>query len=462
MIILLSGTGDCNGVRRAAFQGRGALLGNHPMIDPSAHIAVPTRAEALGGRRVGRLRVLLVSPSYHGGGMERCARELFHGLRRRDDVEATLAVRRPSPRLPPGVIGVQGAIDRWLEPVTLLPGVHDWTHRSGARLLRALTTATVDVVHLHSLVNTGLPLRGVAELSRRVPVVWTLHDEWAVTGGVSYDLSRFPDRRDRRRCSRHIGFERDARVAFVARRLARFPIVLRTVVSPSQWLCTRARESGRFADARFAVVRNGLTLLDEPSRGLARDEARRLLAIPPGDRVILLIAATLGVAYKGIRHAIEALRRLAGGGATGLTVVACGAGAEEVGRRLPGPLRVVATAASTAAELGRVYRAADLTVIPSLADNFPYVALESLACGTPLVAADCPGLLEIVTESEGGRLAPAGSAAGLATALASFLDDPAARAAAAARGRGWVERECRMEGFVDSMAAIYEAAARSA
>jgi glycosyltransferase involved in cell wall biosynthesis len=394
--------------------------------------------------------------------MERCARELFHALQRRSDVQPMLVVRRPSPRLPFGAIGVQETIDRILEPITLLPGVHDWTHRSGRRFLRSLTAQSVDVVHVHSVVNTGLPLRGVSELSRRIPVVWTLHDEWAVTGGVSYDLSGFADRRDRRRCSRHIGFERDVRVGFVSRWLDAFPIAARTIVSPSRWLCERARASGRFSGARFELVRYGLSLLEEPARRLSREEARRILSIPSGERVMLLIASTLGVAYKGIRHAMEAIRHMAERDATGFTVIACGSGSEAVARHLPGQLRVIATSASTSAELCRVYRAADVTVMPSLADNFPYVALESLACGTPLVAADCGGLREIVTESGGGRLAPAASAHGLATALTAFLADPAARSIAAGQGRAWVERECRMDAYVDAMAAIYGSVTRSA
>ncbi len=394
--------------------------------------------------------------------MERCARELFHMLQQRGDIEPLLLVRRPSPALPPGVCGVQRAIDRILEPITLLPGVHDWTHRSGARFLRSLTPEAVDVVHLHGAVNTGLPLRGLAELSRRLPVVWTLHDEWAVTGGVSYDLSAFSDTRDRRRCSRHIGFEPDFRARLVSRRLKAFPIRPRAVISPSRWLCEEASRSGRFPDARLEVVRNGLTLLDEPSRSLPRADARRDLAIPLDATVILLIASTLGVAYKGTRHAVEALTRLATGIRGSLTVIACGAGAAEVARALPAQLRVVTTAALNAAELCRVYRAADVTVMPSLADNFPYVAIESLACETPLIAADCAGLREILTESDGGRLAPVASAAGLATTLATFLNDLDGRSTAAQRGRAWVERECRMDVFVDAMTAIYVAASRSA
>ena len=394
--------------------------------------------------------------------MERCSRELFHALCRRSDIEPVLVVRRPSPQLPTGALGVQGAIDRVLEPITLLPGVHDWTHRSGKRFLRALTTDTVDVVHLHSVINTGLPIRGISALSQRVPVVWTFHDEWPVTGGVSYDLSRFRAPLDRRRCSRHIGFERDFRARLVERRLEAFPITVRTAVTPSHWLCERARASGRFPGTTLQVVRYGLSLLDEPSRRTPRDEARRRLSIAAGDRVILLIASTLGVAYKGFRHAVDAIQRLAANEPTGLTVIACGGGSAEMARCMPKRLKVVATSASTAAELCGVYRAADVTVMPSLADNFPYVALESLACETPLVAADCLGLREIVLESGGGRLAPVASGSGLAATLAEFLGDATGRSSAAAQGRAWVERECRMDAYVDAMAAIYVAAARSA
>lgn len=431
------------------------------MNNPSAVIPGLSWSEPCRGSRPRRLRVLLVSPSYLGGGMERCGRELFHALSRRDDVEPRLLVRRSSPGLAEGAFGVQRTVDRMLEPITFLPGVHDWTHRTGNRFLRSLTPDAVDVVHLHSLINTGLPIRGVSELSRRIPVVWTLHDEWAVTGGVSYDLSRFSDRRDRRRCSRHIGFERDMRTAFVSRRLRGFPIRLRTVVSPSRWLAARARDSGRFPEARFEVVRNGLPLLGDSSRVMPRAEARRTLSIPAGDRVVLLIASTLGVAYKGSRHAVEALRQLPEPDTNGLTVIACGADASAVSRRLSGRLRVVTTVAATPEELCRVYRAADVTVMPSLADNFPYVAIESLSCGTPLVVADCPGLREIVTESAGGRIAPAASAPGLGAVLVEFLGDPAGRADAAARGRAWVERECRMNAYVDAMVAVYASACES-
>src|SRR5205085_10417384 len=63
-------------------------------------------------------------------------------------------------------------------------------------------------------------------------------------------------------------------------------------------------------------------------------------------------------------------------------------------------------------------RAADLYVLSSRYEGFPNVALEALACGTPVVAAACPGVAELVVPGVNGWLAPPDDAAGLARALA--------------------------------------------
>ncbi len=78
-------------------------------------------------------------------------------------------------------------------------------------------------------------------------------------------------------------------------------------------------------------------------------------------------------------------------------------------------------------ELADWYRAADVTVVPSHNESFGLVALESQACGTPVVAASVGGLRTAVKDGVSGLLMNSHHPAEWATALAGLLDRPAWR-----------------------------------
>lgn len=69
------------------------------------------------------------------------------------------------------------------------------------------------------------------------------------------------------------------------------------------------------------------------------------------------------------------------------------------------------------------YAATDLTVVPSRYESFGLVAVESLACGTPVVASRAGGLAFTIEEGQNGFLVPFGDASALATTLATTLRD---------------------------------------
>jgi glycosyltransferase involved in cell wall biosynthesis len=64
-------------------------------------------------------------------------------------------------------------------------------------------------------------------------------------------------------------------------------------------------------------------------------------------------------------------------------------------------------------------------VLPSVAEGFGLVILESLACGVPVIASDCTGAVDVMTNGKEGYIVPSGSPTAIATALsaaASNLD----------------------------------------
>jgi D-inositol-3-phosphate glycosyltransferase len=86
------------------------------------------------------------------------------------------------------------------------------------------------------------------------------------------------------------------------------------------------------------------------------------------------------------------------------------------------------------------YRAADLTVVPSYNESFGLVALESQACGTPVVAASVGGLPTAVADDVSGVLVDGHDPHLWAKVLGDLLRTPSVRERLAGGARGHAER----------------------
>ena len=73
--------------------------------------------------------------------------------------------------------------------------------------------------------------------------------------------------------------------------------------------------------------------------------------------------------------------------------------------------------------LADAYRAADVFAVPTLADVLTQTAPESIACGTPCVAFDRGGVIDVVRHLETGYLARFGDVDDLARGLTTLLGD---------------------------------------
>jgi D-inositol-3-phosphate glycosyltransferase len=91
------------------------------------------------------------------------------------------------------------------------------------------------------------------------------------------------------------------------------------------------------------------------------------------------------------------------------------------------------------------YSAAEIVVVPSHYESFGLVALEAMACGTPVVASETGGLIFLVRDGETGFHVPAGDAKALADRLKTLIQDEVLRArlgrqaAEYAKGYDWAE-----------------------
>jgi glycosyltransferase involved in cell wall biosynthesis len=76
-------------------------------------------------------------------------------------------------------------------------------------------------------------------------------------------------------------------------------------------------------------------------------------------------------------------------------------------------------------ELIRLYREADLLVLPSIwRESYGLPVAESMASGVPVLASHCGGVPELVTEGVTGRLVPRLDLDALTNAMRDLLSDP--------------------------------------
>lgn len=270
-----------------------------------------------------------------------------------------------------------------------------------------------ELVHLHWVSHGMLRIEDISRL--RAPLVWTMHDMWAFTGGCHYSGG----------CEGYVAScgtcpalgshkELDASRSVWRRKENSWKDLKINLIAPSRWMASCARNSSLFSNAKISVIPNTLDTVTFSPRD--KRSARRRLGLPEAPNLILFGAVSgLDTPRKGANLLLEALKSPSlGGGDTELVVL----GSEGPKASLSFPLPVhYGGHVSGEGALADFYAAADVVVLPSVQDNLPNVALEALACGTPCVAFNVGGLPDLVRHFETGYLAKPFQAEDLASGI---------------------------------------------
>jgi D-inositol-3-phosphate glycosyltransferase len=115
------------------------------------------------------------------------------------------------------------------------------------------------------------------------------------------------------------------------------------------------------------------------------------------------------------------------------------------------------------------YTAADVTVLPSYYESFGMVALEAMACGSPVIASRVGGLVTTVRDGVTGFLIPEADVDALAERIGALVADPDLRWRVGREGVRWAaqhrwacvaEAVCREYALLESRAGAHLDAAR--
>lgn len=277
-----------------------------------------------------------------------------------------------------------------------------------------------DVINLH-WINAGfVQIETLAQFKQ--PIVWTLHDMWAFTGGCHYDQGCDRYQTQCKTCPQ-LGSQKERDLArWIWRRKRKvFEKLNLTIVTPSAWLGRCAQSSPLLKDRQIHVIPNGIN--EQIYRPMGQQTARAALRLP-ADKKLLLFGSLNATSdqRKGFHRLQAALKNLKESGAHGaFELVIFGASKPENPPDLGFKTHYLGSF-SDDLSLAFVFSAADAFVLPSLQENLANTVIEALACGTPCLAFDIGGMPDMIEHGKNGYLAKPFEINDLAKGIATLLN----------------------------------------
>jgi D-inositol-3-phosphate glycosyltransferase len=202
---------------------------------------------------------------------------------------------------------------------------------------------------------------------------------------------------------------------------------------------------------------------------IPQDEARESIGVPVNDRVILFVGRIEPL--KGLDTLLRALALLRESGvqcraphylivvggdpsASGENLTAEMARLQALCKELGLDELVLFLGKRAQDTLPYYYSSADVLVMPSHYESFGMVALEAMACGTPVVASQVGGLAFLVQDGVTGYVVPNGDPAALSERLTRLLTDDQLRACLGSQAADYA-RQYSWENIVDQLLVVY-------
>ena len=336
-------------------------------------------------------------------------------------------------------------------------GIEDFNYPGSFKLLD-LVSKKPDLIHAHNLHGGYFDLRALWILSKKIPMVLTLHDEWMLTGHCAYTLGCDRWKHGCGLCpdlTIYSAIKRDATAFNWERKRKIYQQSDLYIVTPSQWLMDRVQRS-MMRPKLTKVIHNGvdLDIFYPPSD---RFMLRNSLNLPV-DAFIILAVVQKWSRFKDFDTIENALFRLSDNPVLNerkVIFLALG-GSDDVDEAIGRiPIKRIAYI-SDPEKVASYYQSADIFLHAANAENFPTTVLESFACGTPVIATSIGGIPEQINGGETGFLVPAGDSAGMAERIIKLLEDDKLRVRLGKQAAETAFRRFGLDRMVDNYLQWYE------
>ncbi|MCX6800316.1 MAG: glycosyltransferase [Candidatus Falkowbacteria bacterium] len=266
------------------------------------------------------------------------------------------------------------------------------------KFMRQYFFKEADIVHCHNLHGRFFNLSNLKRISSVKPMVWTLHDMWAITPHCAHSLDKDPVG----------GFYNCLSINTPPKILWHNEFYLKwkkkktykesnlEIVVPSKWLLEKVRKSV-LGNKNISLIYNGVD--EEIFKQKNKFELRNKLGLPRDKKIVLFVAdGGSNNFWKGWKYAVQVIEHFKKDQSV---LFLCIGG---VSNNTFENVEYIDYVCDQHVLAG-YYSASDIFLFTSVAENFPLVILEAMSCGVPVVSFDVGGVSEALIHKENGYIA---------------------------------------------------------
>lgn len=348
------------------------------------------------------MRILHLS-TWETGGAAIAATRLSHIL---NELDETSEVFHMSSRFPAYIDAAIGKLAHFTNPI-----FHSYNY-FGQNISAKIKEFNPDIIHIHWIGAGFVTPESLAKFN--LPIVWTLHDLWSLCGAEHLPGSNRLDEgyKISNRPVGESGLDLDRYVW--ERKNKTFKDLNITFVSPSKYILEQAKKSKLISNHKLICIPNGIdTNIFDP--------------IKSERKTILFVAMNPGLdpnkGYADFKQSITYLSK-------------------KYLKKYS--VKVIGGEIKDERNMAQLYQGAVVTVVSSKMENLPFVIMESMACGTPVVAYNVGGIPDLIDHKVNGYLARPGDTKDLAYGIESILKSPKIAAEYSKSGRAKIIKHFSM------------------
>ncbi len=319
------------------------------------------------------------------------------------------------------------------------------TGRGSFEMLNHPAVREADVIHLHWVSFGFLSINEVARLAKAKPLIWTLHDMWPFTGGCHYSYECMNYTNNCNECFYLSGFKLVSASSILRQKVESWDDVDFSVIGSSKWITDLASQSKVFQAKNCLTI--GTSIDVDVFKPYDSHNSASILNI-------LFGAVEVEDKRKGFEFFKATINLLNRNNSVPFKVTILGSFDPQMVKEFDCEVELTGRIEATN-ELVKVFNEADVFVLSSIEDNLPNIVMESMACGTPVVAFDSGGVSDLVIHKETGYLAEKKNVEDLANGI-RFLRNLDDRSAASQKGRQHIIRNFSESVIAEKHVQCYE------